>query len=128
MKLSEELRLRGAEVGDTIKSSVGLVSIPDHACLENLGRGNFDNYCFLWLVDKDGNKKERIKLSEELRLRGAEVGDVYCIDKCVGTGTALRTSQIYNSDYLERLLSGRYDEGGLFLWLADENGIKKLVK
>ena len=66
-----------------------------------------------------------MKFSEELKLRGAVVGDIYCRDKYGLTGMALDIAQIYNSEYLERLLSGRHDEAGNFIWLRDKNGIKK---
>ena len=68
-----------------------------------------------------------MKLSQELRLRGAAGGDIYAYTKngWGGIGTALSTTQIYNSAYLEEILSGRYDEENLFLWLVDRNGNKK---
>ena len=68
-----------------------------------------------------------MKFSEELKLRGVEVGDSYCRDKYGLTGMALDITQIYNSEFLERLLSGRHDEAGNFIWLRDKNGIKKEI-
>ena len=71
-----------------------------------------------------------MKLSEELRIRGAAVGDTYGRD---GYGfpevfeVFVYACTIYNSSVLERLLSLRYDEGGNFLWLVDKNGIKKEI-
>ena len=57
------------------------------------------------------------------------MGDIYAYTKngWGGIGTALSTTQIYNSEYLERLLSGRHDEAGNFIWLRDKNGIKKEI-
>ena len=66
-----------------------------------------------------------MKLSEDLKLRGAEVGDTYAY---TSNGNAIpHTQGVDNSGYLERLLSGRYDEGNAFLWLVDKNGIKKEI-
>jgi len=70
-----------------------------------------------------------VKLSQELRLRGAVVEDVYAYTKngWGGIETALIIAQVYNSVYLEEILSGRYDEENLFLWLVDKDGNKKEI-
>ena len=66
-----------------------------------------------------------MKLSEELKLRGVEVGDAYAY---TSNGNAIpHTQGVDNSVYLEDLLSGRYDEGNTFLWLVDKNGNKKEI-
>ena len=68
MKLSQELKLRGAEVGDTYAYTRNGNAFPytyrvyNSEFLENLLLGQDDEVInFLWLVDKDGNKKEIIK-------------------------------------------------------------------
>ena len=66
-------------------------------------------------------------LSEELRIRGAEVEDTYGRDGYGGTEVFVYACTIYNSEFLERLLSGRYDEDRMFLWLVDKNGNKKEI-
>ena len=66
-----------------------------------------------------------MKLSEELRLRGAVVGDAYGFTK--NWDVSPYTYGVYNSSILEDLLSGRHDEGGNFIWLRDKNGIKKEI-
>ena len=68
-----------------------------------------------------------MKLSEDLKLRGAEVGDTYAysIDMYRGTEVFISTYRVYNSEFLEDLLSGLYDKHQIFLWLVDKNGNKK---
>ena len=72
-----------------------------------------------------------MKLSEELKLRGAVVGDAYGYsmakygDTDTDTEVFISTYRVYSSEFLEDLLSGRYDEAISFLWLVDENGNKK---
>ena len=69
-----------------------------------------------------------MKLSQELKLRGAVVGDTYGRDKYGGTGWVVTYStKIYSSLALEEILSGRHDEAGNFLWLRDKDGIKKEI-
>ena len=66
-----------------------------------------------------------MKLSEQLRIRGVEVGDIYAY---TSNGNAIpHTQGVDNSGYLERLLSGRYDEAISFLWLVDKDGNKKEI-
>ena len=135
MKLSEDLKLRGAAVGDTYgRDGYGGTEVFSHACtiynfiyLEELFSGMYDEgITFLWLVDENGNKKEKaIKLSEELRLRGVEVGDTYAYTR---KGNAIPyTYRVYNSEFLKDLFSARHDEGSNFLWLVDKNGNKKEI-
>ena len=140
MKLSEDLKLRGAAVGDTYgRDGYGGTEVFSHACtiynselLEDLLSGLYDEaISFLWLVDKDGNKKERIKvkLSEELKLRGAEVGHTYTYTRDGGGDTepVLYVNRVYSSVFLEDLLSGLYDKHQTFIWLVDKDGIKKEI-
>jgi len=140
MKLSEELRLRGVEVGDAYAYTSNGNAIPhtqgvdNSGYLERLLSGRSDEGInFLWLVDKDGNKKERIKvkLSEELKLRGAEVGDSYGYSMAeygyTDTEVFISTYRVYSSEFLEDLLSGLYDKHQTFLWLVDKDGIKKEI-
>ena len=44
-----------------------------------------------------------------------------------GTETASFITQVYNSGYLDEILSGRYDEGTVLLWLVDKDGNKKEI-
>ena len=142
MILSEELRIRGAEVEDTYgRDGYGLSEVFVYACtiynssvLERLLSGRYDEGGnFLWLVDKDGNKKEiiKVKLSEELKLRGAEVGDSYGYSMAeygyTDTEVFISTYRVYSSEFLEDLLSGLYDKHQTFLWLVDKDGIKKEI-
>ena len=66
-----------------------------------------------------------MKLSEELKLRGVEVWDTYSRDGYELPEVFVSACTIYNSEFLELLLSGMYDEGINFLWLVDKNGNKK---
>jgi len=68
-----------------------------------------------------------MKLSEELKIRGAVVGDAFAHagDDWGGTEAIPSTIRVHNSEFLEKLLSGRYDEAISFLWLVDKNGKKK---
>ena len=74
-----------------------------------------------------------MKLSEELKLRGAVVGDAYGDsmaeygDTYTDTEVFISTYRVYNSEFLEDLLSGLYDKHQNFLWLVDRNGIKKEI-
>ena len=70
-----------------------------------------------------------MKLSEELRIRGAEVGDtfVYTTEAWVGMEVIPSANRVRNSEFLELLLSGMYDEGNTFLWLVDKDGNKKEI-
>ena len=68
-----------------------------------------------------------MKLSEELRLRNVEVGDVYAYTKDMyrDTDVFLSTSKVDTDGHIENLLSGQYDKDKKFLWLVDINGNKK---
>ena len=68
-----------------------------------------------------------MKLSEELKLRGVEVGDAYGRDGYGLPEVFVSACTIYNSEFLERLLSGLYDKHQTFLWLIDINGNKKEI-
>jgi len=142
VKLSQELKLRGVEVGDTFvyttEAWVGMEVIPsanrvrNSEFLEDLLLGEYDEgTIFLWLIDINGNKKERIKvkLSEELKLRGAEVGHTYTYTRDGGGDTepVLYVNRVYSSEFLEDLLSGLYDKNQTFIWLVDKDGIKKEI-
>jgi len=85
MKLSEELRIRGAAVGDifvyTTEAWVGMEVIPstyrvyNSSVLEDLLLGLYDeDQNFLWLVDKNGNKKEITKEAIEGDGMGCIIG------------------------------------------------------
>ena len=138
MKLSAELKLRGVEVGDTytytytytkdggVETAFSIGRVDNYGCLEQLLSGLYDKgTTFLWLVDINGNKKERIKvkLSEELRIRGAMVGDFYAYTRNLDVSPY--TCRVHNSEFLKNLLLGQDDEVINFLWLVDENGNKK---
>ena len=64
-----------------------------------------------------------MKLSQELRLRGAAVGDVYAYT--INGDPSPCTYRVRNSEFLENLLLGLYDEDQNFLWVVDKNGNKK---
>ena len=68
-----------------------------------------------------------MKLSEELKLRGVEVGDIYgySMAEYGDTEVFISTYRVRNSESLQTLLSGLYDEDQNFLWLVDKNGDKK---
>ena len=68
-----------------------------------------------------------MKLSEELKLRGVEVGDTYgySMAEYGDTEVFISTYRVRNSESLQTLLSGLYDEDQTFLWLIDINGNKK---
>jgi len=70
MKLSEDLKLRGMVVGDTYAYSIDMYRgtevfistyrVHNSEFLEDLLSGLYDKYqIFLWLVDKNGIKKEK---------------------------------------------------------------------
>jgi len=137
VKLSEDLKLRGVEVGDSYAYTSNGNAIPhtqgvdNSGYLERLLSGRYDeDRMFLWLVDKDGNKKEiiKVKLSEELRIRGVVVGDTYGREEYGGPGWLVsHSTKIYSSELLEDLWSGLYDKHQTFLWLVDKNGNKKEI-
>ena len=69
-----------------------------------------------------------MKLSEELKLRGAVVGDTYGREENGGTGWLVsHSTKIYSSLALENLLLGLWDKDRIFLWLVDKDGIKKEI-
>ena len=72
-----------------------------------------------------------MKLSQELRLRGAVVGDAYGDSMAeygdTDTEVFISTYRVRNSESLQTLLSGLYDEDQTFLWLIDINGNKKEI-
>ena len=81
MKFSEDLKLRGAEVGDIYAYTSNGNAFPstyrvyNSSVLEDLLSGQDDEaISFLWLVDKDGNKKEITKEAIEGDGMGCIIG------------------------------------------------------
>ena len=64
-----------------------------------------------------------MKLSEELKLRGIEVEDIYAFT--TNWDISPYTCRVRNYEFLKNLLLGLYDEDQNFLWLVDKNGDKK---
>ena len=66
-----------------------------------------------------------MKLSEELKLRGVEVGDIYAYNR---NGNPFQYAhRVHNSEYIEELVSARHDEETTFLWLVGMDGNKKEI-